>query len=256
MTRPGWSAADLHIHTTVSDGVASPLEVLKWVNRRTDLAVIAIADHDSVRGALEAADAAPSFGSVAVIVAQEVESADGHIIGLWAPERVDAAMSAADTVAAIHDQGGIALAAHPFAPLWWHRHGLCRGDADVYDSVDFDAIEVANSTPLLATGNWRARWYQMRNRHRLAATGGSDAHILSVIGTSRTLFRGSTPEDLRRAIEARETRVRGPEIQPTRGIRYVRHVPRIKELRRAYEARFGMPPSDEDPEDDEGYDED
>lgn len=248
MTRAGWSAADLHIHTTVSDGVASPLEVLKWVNLRTDLTVVAIADHNSVEGALEAAEAAPSMGPVAVVVAQEVESADGHIIGLWAPERVPPAMSATDTVDAIHDQGGVAIAAHPFAPLWWHRHGLCRGDRELYDSVPYDAVEVANSTPLLATGNLRARWYQLRNRHRLAATGGSDAHILSVIGTSRTLFRGHTPQDLRRAIEARETRVKGPRFQPTRGLRYARSVPRIKELRRAYEAALARLLSDQ-PED-------
>lgn len=229
MTRQTWSAADIHIHTTVSDGVATPLEVLEWVNRNTDLAVIAIADHNHVEGALEAAEAAPSVGEVEVVVAQEIESVDGHIIGLWAPDRIPPGMSAEETVAAIHGQGGLAVAPHPFAPRYWHRHGLCRGEREVYDAVAFDAIEVANSTPLLLHANWRARLYQRLNSHRLARTGGSDAHILSVIGSSRTLFKGRTAADLRRAIERRDTKVRGPDFRPHRGIVYARHVPTIKE---------------------------
>ncbi len=224
-----WSSADLHIHTTVSDGVATPLEVLRWANRRTDLSVIAIADHNAVAGAIEAAEAAPRVGHVEVVVAQEVESDDGHIIGLWAPERINPGLSAAETVDLIHGQGGLAIAAHPFAPRWWHRHGLCRGDRAIYDAVPFDAFEVANSTPLFAGGNLRARAYHFMHRHRLAATGGSDAHIPSVIGSSRTLFPGSSAADLRAALEARLTRARGPRFQPHRGFVYARHVPTIKE---------------------------
>ena len=51
-----WSAADLHIHTTASDGVASPEEVLEWVCSATDLKVIVITDHNTNAGALEAAE--------------------------------------------------------------------------------------------------------------------------------------------------------------------------------------------------------
>lgn len=243
MTNATWSNADTHIHSTVSDGVASPLEVLRWANEHTDLAVIAIADHNAIEGAIEAADAADSIGRVEVVVAQEVESADGHIIGLWTTERVPPGSDAMRTVAQIHEQGGLAVVAHPFAPRWWHRHGLCRGHTSVYDSVPFDAVEVANSTPLLFAANYRARLYQAFNRHRLAALGGSDAHIPSVIGTSWTRFPGSTAADLRRAIEERTTRGRGPKIQPHRGLVYARHVPTIKERdaeRKAREEADGL----------------
>jgi predicted metal-dependent phosphoesterase TrpH len=50
-----WSSADLHIHTSASDGVATPEMVLEWVCRETDLAVIAITDHNTNSGGLEAA---------------------------------------------------------------------------------------------------------------------------------------------------------------------------------------------------------
>jgi hypothetical protein len=244
--RHGYSAADLHVHTTASDGTATPSEILEWASEATDLAVVAICDHNTNEGALEAAAIAHRY-RVQVVVGQEVESTDGHVLGLWTPARVQPGMSAAATVDAIHAQGGLAVIAHPFAPRWWHRHGLCRGERAVYDEVDFDGIEVANSTPLLFLANVHARRYWRSGRDRLAATGGSDAHMLSVVGTSRTSFPGSTAEHLRHALETRQTRGWGPSFQPLRALRYARKVPEIKERdadRKRREAERGAQPCD------------
>lgn len=226
--RPGHSSADLHVHSTASDGTASPREVLEWASEATDLSVVAICDHNTNEGGLEAAAIAHEY-RVEVVVGQEVESCHGHILGLWTPQIVKPGMSATETVDAIHAQGGIAIVAHPYAPRWWHRHGLCRGETSIYDEVPFDGIEVANSTPLLLFANVRARAYWHRHKGRLAATGGSDAHMLSVIGTSRTLFPGKTAEDLRLALENGTTRGYGPTFQPLRTYRYARKVPEIRQ---------------------------
>ena len=228
------SAADLHMHTTASDGTASPTEVLAWVAEETDLKVIAICDHNTNEGAIEAAAHAYEYG-VEVVVGQEVESSDGHILGLWTPQLVIPGMCAKDTIAAIHRQGGLAIAAHPYAPKWWARHGLCRGETEVYDTAGYDGIEVANSTPLLFLANFHARRYWRENSSRLAATGGSDAHILSAIGTSRTLFPGSTAADLRAALEAHTTTGYGPSFNPLRPLSYARKIREIK--RRDAESR-------------------
>lgn len=225
--RHGYSAADLHIHTTASDGTATPREVLEWASEATDLAVIAICDHNTNEGALEAAAIAHEY-RVDVVVGQEVESADGHILGLWTPTVVEPGLPATETVEEIHAQGGLAIAAHPFAPRWWHKHGLCRGERCVYEQTAFDGVEVANSTPLLFLANFHARAFWRANRDRLAATGGSDSHMASVIGTSRTIFEGSTADDLRRCLEQRTTRGWGPAFQPTRAWRYARKVPEIR----------------------------
>jgi len=239
--RHGYSTADLHVHTTASDGTCTPAEVLEFASEATDLAVVAICDHNTTEGAREAASIASRY-RVDVIVGQEVESADGHILGLWAPADVAPGLSAEETVARIHAQGGLAIVAHPFAPRWWHKHGLCRGEREVYDRIAFDGVEVANSTPLLFLANFWARSYHHANAHRLAATGGSDAHMLSVIGTSRTEFPGTRAADLRRAIEARTCRGLGPSFQPLRAYRYARKVPEIRERdaqRKAREAERG-----------------
>lgn len=230
------------MHTTASDGTASPAEVLEWASEATDLSVIAICDHNTNEGGLEAASIASGY-RVEVIVGQEVESQSGHILGLWTPELIRPGMSAADTVDAIHEQGGLAIIAHPFAPKWWHKHGLCRGDRSIYDSVAFDGVEVANSTPLLFLANFYARGYWHDNRSRLAATGGSDAHMVSVIGTSRTEFPGVTADDLRAALESRTTNGWGPAFQPLRAARYALKVPEIKERdaeRKRREAERGI----------------
>lgn len=233
-----WSAADLHIHTTASDGVATPAEVLDWVCTKTDLRVIAIADHNTNLGAIEADRLARERGlPVEVVIAQEVESADGHIVGLWTPEIVIPGMGATETVAAIHAQGGLAVAAHPFAPRFWSKAGLSRGNRGVYNNVDYDGIEVANSTPLLFIANWVARAYQLSQSERFACTGGSDAHILQIIGTSRTYFLGETASDLRAALEARTTTVSRPGFNPRRAWRYARQVPRIMASDRERKAR-------------------
>ncbi|MCX8007048.1 MAG: CehA/McbA family metallohydrolase [Coriobacteriia bacterium] len=227
-----WSSADIHLHTTASDGLYTPRQVVEWAAFKTDLSVVAITDHNTMDGAFEAAEIARDL-PVELVLGQEIDTVDGHVLALWLNEPVPAGMSALETVDAIHEQGGVAIAAHPFAPKWWAKHGLCRGDEAVYDSVPFDAFEVHNATPLLFHANLRARHYVRRSPGRFAVTGGSDAHILSAIGATRTLFAGSTAADLRRAIESKTTRVDNTLFWLTRNARYLAHVPRIVKRERA-----------------------
>lgn len=227
-----WASADIHLHTTASDGLYSPRQVVEWAAKHTDLSVIAITDHNTMQGALEAAEVAASL-RIDLVLGEEIDTTEGHVLALWIREPVPIGMSASETVAAIHEQGGIAIAAHPFAPKWWARHGLCRGDEQIYDAVPFDGFEIHNATPLLFHANLRARRYARRHPGRFALTGGSDAHILSAIGATRTLFSGRTADDLRRAIERKATRVDNTLFWLTRNARYLAHVPRIVRRERA-----------------------
>ena len=76
------SKADLHMHTTYSDGVATVPEILEHVATHTDLKVIAITDHDRIDGALHASRLASSFG-IEVIIGEEISTIDGHLIALF-----------------------------------------------------------------------------------------------------------------------------------------------------------------------------
>ena len=48
--------ADLHMHSTYSDGIDTIQQILHHVEYNTDLNVIALTDHDVVEGALRARD--------------------------------------------------------------------------------------------------------------------------------------------------------------------------------------------------------
>ena len=66
----------------------------------------------------------------------------------------------------------------------------------------------------LVPSSSRARAVRFADEHRLAAVGGSDAHMLSVVGLARTRFHGRTPDDLRRALERRATFAEGRFASP------------------------------------------
>jgi predicted metal-dependent phosphoesterase TrpH len=195
--------ADLHAHTTASDGWPSPQQLVDQA-RRVRLDVIAVTDHDTIEGALRACEHASRRGKLEVIVGEEVSSRDGHIVGLFLQKRIRPGMSAAATVHAIHDQGGLAVAVHPF----WRTQRRTRG-ARVHGvgwlaaELDFDAIEIENATPGFYFFNQLAR--RLNVGLGSADVGGSDAHIVDAIGRAYTEFPGKTSKMLRAAIEAGTT---------------------------------------------------
>src|SRR2546430_6404874 len=80
--------ADLHMHTTASDGWPSPQELVDYA-RATRLNVIAVTDHDTIEGALRAADHAAGLSSrLQVVIGEEVSSRDGHIVGMFVERRI------------------------------------------------------------------------------------------------------------------------------------------------------------------------
>jgi predicted metal-dependent phosphoesterase TrpH len=199
---PARGRADLHMHTTSSDGWPSPQELVDC-SRAAGLDVIAVTDHDTIEGALRAADHA-EHSKLDVVIGEEVSSRDGHIVGLFLERRVRPGMSASATVHAIHDQGGLAVAVHPF----WRtqrrtRTGVIHGVGWLAAELDFDAIEVENATPGFYVFNQLARRLNLGLGR--AELGGSDAHIVDAIGRAFTEFPGRTPKALRAAIEAGTT---------------------------------------------------
>src|SRR6266704_5204245 len=202
---PRWGRADLHMHTTASDGWPTPHPLVEHAGRRAGLDVIAITDHDTIEGARRAAEYAARRTKLHVIVGEEVSSRDGHIIGLFLEHRVKPGLSAAATIHAIHEQGGIAVAAHPFWRTQRHvRAGSAHGVGWLAAELAFDGIEVENATPGFYLFNQLAR--RLNLGLGAAEFGGSDAHILDAIGRAYTEFPGKTPKALRAAIEAGTTR--------------------------------------------------
>jgi len=146
-----WSKADLHIHSNHSDVLAKIPEIMEYVAHRTDLAAIAITDHNTIEGALFARSLSDMY-DFEVIIGEEISSKSGHIIGLWLQEAIPPNLSAAETVSRINEQGGVAIIAHPFANRAFGPFGLESVGQAIYD-VAFHALEVYNSSPYLIYAN-------------------------------------------------------------------------------------------------------
>ncbi|NTU71557.1 MAG: CehA/McbA family metallohydrolase [Coriobacteriia bacterium] len=199
-----WSKADIHIHSNHSDGLASVPQIMDYVQSKTDLGVIAITDHNTLEGARYARSMADYY-DFDVVVGEEVSSRQGHILGLFIEEEVRPGMSASDTVRAIEEQGGIAVIAHPFSAKGVFGPGGRNMFTAAANEWAFHAFEVYNSLPFLVWANSMAA-KTLAGGRGVAATGGSDAHVLEAVGRGYTLFRGESGEDLRASILNLETR--------------------------------------------------
>ncbi|HEV2953452.1 MAG TPA: CehA/McbA family metallohydrolase [Candidatus Dormibacteraeota bacterium] len=215
----GFGRADLHIHTNASDGRPSPGEVVDFVVGHTNLDLIAITDHDTIDGALVAADLGLARG-LPVIIGEEVSSREGHILGLFLQRPIKPGLSAQATVDAIHAQGGLAIAAHPFWRTTPNKSGSrpAHGVGWKGAELDLDAIEIENSTPGLGLANLVARRFCAGTS--LPPVGGSDAHIASAIGRAATSFPGRTVADLQQAILAGTTGAERHRYDPATLLRY------------------------------------
>jgi hypothetical protein len=200
--------ADIHIHSSHSDGTADIRTILHHIRVNTNLDVIAIADHDTLEGSLRARDLAPKY-SVEAIPAMEVTSAHGHILALFIERPIARDLSAEETIALIHEQNGLAIAAHAMEPfseglLSYRPRPLTLAQIR---RTGIDALEVFNAGLTTAPLEWLGH---LAARHIGAApTGGSDAHYLGTIGRGVTLFPGRSAEDFRRAVLDRNTQVGG-----------------------------------------------
>jgi predicted metal-dependent phosphoesterase TrpH len=193
--------ADLHIHTLASDGTSGILEILDHVERETDLAVIAITDHERIDAALAARAISRERGLRAeVVIGEEVTTRGGHLLGLYLTERVKPLQSLRTTIAQIHEQGGLAIPAHPLVPYPLCAQGwaLRRLINDPDPRVCPDAIEAFNPTTLGRP--WHGRVVAFAAEHGVPTVGNSDAHAAAAIATGWTTFPGHTADDLRAAI--------------------------------------------------------
>jgi hypothetical protein len=73
--------ADLHIHTSHSDGMFSADEMLAHVEDQTDLDVVAVTDHDDLRGAWNAREKwASGRHRFEVVAGMEITTIEGHLL--------------------------------------------------------------------------------------------------------------------------------------------------------------------------------
>lgn len=195
--------ADVHMHSTYSDGSATIQQILDRVERQTSLDVIAITDHDVIEGSLRARDLWQQ-GSYRFdfIVGEEVTTKEGHLLGLFIEKRVPPGLSMERSIDLIHEQGGLAVIAHPLHRFF--RHSCQREVMDrIHNAKDvwFDGIETWNASFCGFYAN-QVAMSANRQTYGLPELGNSDAHAAQSIGSGFTWFEGKNAQDLRKTIEA------------------------------------------------------
>ena len=172
--------ADLHVHAFPGDGVLPAWELRKEAARR-GLDVIAVTNHNQSLAA-----SLPPGGEGAlplVIPGQEITTPRFHLIAAGVRRPVQWRLPLAETIAAVHRQGGVAIAAHPVRHSWRLREddgGLAALDG---------AEAVAGSGERFSRGRGELREFFDRTRQRnadLAPIGSSDFHTSAPLGACRT----------------------------------------------------------------------
>lgn len=162
---------DLHMHTHHSKDCVIPTAQVLHICKARGMGGVAITDHDTLAGGLEAVKIAPP--GLLVIPGEEIKSSEGEIIGLFLFEEIPPGLTPEETATRIRDQGGVVIVPHPFDPL---RRSPLRTPAleRLVAAGLVDAIEVLNARMALKSHNLRGA--EFAARHNLPGTAGSDGH--------------------------------------------------------------------------------
>lgn len=175
---PAGFKLDLHNHTAYSlDGLMSPAELLAAAKAQ-GLDFVAVTDHNTVEGALEAVALVEGDPSLpGVIPGIEVSTQGGEIIGLFVRGEIPAGLPLRDTIERIRAQGGVVYLPHPCDRL---RRGAVGRRERAVALAEADLVEVANGRSLTRFAGDKA--VKLARRAGKPAAAGSDAHRPTEIG--------------------------------------------------------------------------
>lgn len=153
-----------HVHSAFSyDSLSSPKSIVRFCHSH-GIQSVCIADHDTIRGSVEAAKFADEYG-VQTIIGAEYYTEIGNVIGLFLQEEI-ASRNSMEVIAKIKKQGGITVLPHPF-----HGHRL---NDEVLHAID--VIEVFNGR---CTESENVQAFGLAKRLRKPMVAGADAHFVS-----------------------------------------------------------------------------
>jgi predicted metal-dependent phosphoesterase TrpH len=179
--KPNPLKVDLHIHTNHSrDSRASPESMVKHA-LEMGFDAIAVTDHRTVSGALEAERLARGTGLL-VIPGQETVTLEGELIVLCLRETLPNGRPLLETIRQAREAGGFIIVPHPFDPM---RRGVGNAIKPCLEHID--AIEVFNARTIFRRFNEKA--LSFAREHNLPSVIGSDSHFPEEMGGTYMLVR-------------------------------------------------------------------
>lgn len=190
---------DFHVHSFPGSwGLLAPWdEVIEA--RRQGFDVIAMTPHNHVWVAKLGRWFADAIGGPVVIVGEEIAHPDYHLIAVGIDRTIRPAPRAAEAIDAVHRQGGVAIAAHPYAGFWeaWDAEArekldgaeVVRPDAQAVEAYAEDLRRFYASAPLTAIGSsdWRGLSRLGNVRTYIFARERSEEGVLGALREGRTV---------------------------------------------------------------------
>jgi predicted metal-dependent phosphoesterase TrpH len=168
---------DLHVHTTISSCSRLNIgDILKYAGDR-GLDGVCITDHQTMEIRRHLSEGIQENG-LCVVFGMEYSTSDGDFLIFGPFENLPCDLSAVRLLEHVKQQGGVAVAAHPFRtkrPVKEYivREGFCQ----IIESLNGRNSDAEN----LQANTWR-------QKYMLAESGGSDAHTLDELGKVKTRF--------------------------------------------------------------------
>ena len=183
---------DLHIHSKYSyDSFLSPERIIK-IAKKKGLNGIAISDHNTIKGGIEALKIEKGE-DFQVIVGAETKTEYGDIIGLFLSEEIKTSQFE-ELIEEIKSQGGLSVLAHPYRQY--------KFPEEIVDRVDL--VEAFNARSR-KEANRKA--YELVKKYKKPVTAGSDAHLGFEIGNGRIIVNSKIKGELKKG----KTKIEGKE---------------------------------------------
>lgn len=203
---------DLHAHSDASDDSRAPVEAyLKWLQRKRDrlpIDGIVLTEHRQWNGRVDDRRLEDRYG-VLILRGAEVETDYGHVLLYGVNDEMTrrfdfsaVQLPAQAVIREVERMGGIAVPCHPGRPTI----GLCEHYAAGKPPLEgVVAVEALNGGSRKGEDE-RVQILMDRYGHR--GFGGSDAHLVSLIGICATAFDDDlrSAEDLVAALRGRRYR--------------------------------------------------
>ncbi|MCW3978389.1 MAG: CehA/McbA family metallohydrolase [Candidatus Bathyarchaeota archaeon] len=205
---------DLHVHSVYSQDSYVTFEDAIRRCHEEGLDGFAFTDHDAIA---EFPVRKAEEGGVVFIQGVEISAVGAHVLAFDIDEIVPMGLSISDTVDRIHDQGGIAIVAHPYSVFrtWVSAREI--------EDAGFDCVEVANAAQF-PYGWMLGRNTALARKLELPVTGGSDAHIPRTIGRAHTILETEARdvEGILGALRKGETEAEGRGISLSERMKLVK----------------------------------
>jgi predicted metal-dependent phosphoesterase TrpH len=204
---------DLHAHSDASEDSRAPLETyLKWLQRKRELLPIdgiVLTEHRQWDARADYRALEDQYG-ILILRGAEVETEYGHVLVYGVTDemtrRFDFAnvrLPAQEVVSEVARMGGVAAPCHPGRPTI----GLCEHYAAGKPPLEgVVAVEALNGGSRKGENE---RVHDLIERYGYGAFGGSDAHLVSLIGICATEF-----DDEVRTVEDLVTALKGGGYRP------------------------------------------